>query len=42
MSLWNKRVSKEEFDKLVVEKNYERVQSMNGKYNLLTDKTKLA
>lgn len=41
MSLWNKRVSKEEFDKLVVEKNYERVQSMNGKYNLLTDKTKL-
>lgn len=41
MSLWNKRVSKEEFDKLVVEKNYERVQSMNGKFNLLTDKTKL-
>lgn len=41
MSLWNKRVSKEEFDKLKVKKNYERVQSMNGKYNLLTDKTRI-
>lgn len=41
MSLWNKRVSKEEFDKLVVEKNCKKVQSKNGKFNLLTDKTKL-
>lgn len=41
MSLWNKRVSKEEFDELEVEENYEKVESMNGKYNLLIDNTKL-